>query len=69
MGAWIKQATEDCPEDRVPVIAYRKNNMRWRLDMDMEEFLAMYAILLGLCAKHDVDLVDEIDLLREEKAP
>lgn len=69
MGAWIKQATEDCPEDLIPLIGYRKNHMRWRIDMDAEDFLGIYAVTLGLCAQHGVDLMEEIDKLREEKLP
>lgn len=46
MGAWIEQASEDCPRGQLPVIMYRKNHMRWRADMDLEDFLSILVVSL-----------------------
>jgi len=41
LAAWMKQATEDAKPDEIPVIFHRKNNGRWLVIMDAEDFLAI----------------------------
>ena len=35
----LAQAAKDCPEDHIPVVAYRRNGQKWCVTMDAEDLL------------------------------
>lgn len=39
LAAWLKQAEDDCPEDRRPVVAFRRNREPWRVVLGLDHFL------------------------------
>lgn len=42
---WIAQAESDAPDDCVPIVAWRRNRMSWRADVDLEWLVAALAEL------------------------
>lgn len=35
---WFKQAQKDAHEEEMPIVIYRKNRTKWRIDMLLEDF-------------------------------
>jgi hypothetical protein len=42
MGDWWRQACNDAPEGLVPVVVWRSNREKWRVAIELEEFVAIY---------------------------
>ena len=36
---WHEQACEDAREDEVPIVVFRRSGQKWRVVMDLEDFL------------------------------
>lgn len=37
--AWCRQAEEDCPEGKIPVVVWRRNREPWRVTLLLDDFL------------------------------
>lgn len=42
IGEWLRQAQGDCPDDRVPVLVYRKSNEPWRVITSLTHYLELH---------------------------
>jgi hypothetical protein len=38
----IAQAKHDCTEDRLPAVMHRKNNSRWLVTMELDDWIELY---------------------------
>lgn len=38
---WIRQAAQEAPEQTVPCVVYRRSREEWRIDLGLNEFLAI----------------------------
>ena len=38
----MKQADNDCKEGLIPIVAHRKNGMKWKITMSADDFFKIY---------------------------
>lgn len=36
---WWEQSVQDCPENTIPIVVFRKNSQKWRVVIDYNNFL------------------------------
>jgi hypothetical protein len=41
---WIEQAEKDCPPHDIPVVIWRTSRNPWRVDLDLDEFIALWKL-------------------------
>ena len=39
---WLRQATSEAKEGKVPIVAHRKNNENWKVTMSAEDFFKLW---------------------------
>ena len=41
MPKWMEKAQEDCPKNKMPIVAWRQNHKDWNVNMTLEHFVLL----------------------------
>lgn len=42
----MEQAMSDCKQDEIPIVVHRKNRKKWKVTMNLDDFMAFYQAYL-----------------------